>query len=120
MDGTTDFESPIEGWFETGFLGLFTSESEKQITRMRLYGKSLADVRLDVKVDGETDVRPKYSKIILGGLTGPTGKFFGADKDIKQTFYGNFFKFGIHFTGKAELYGIEAEIVPEREELLRR
>ncbi len=119
MDGATDLGVAIAAWMETGWLNMSFSEAEKQIRRMRLYGLSSTDVTLKVKVDGESDVRPGYSKTIPG-LTGLTGKFLGPDKDVKKYFSGNFYKIGLEFAGETELYGIEIEGPPIREELLRR
>jgi len=119
MDGSTDLGVAITAWMETGWLDLSFSEVEKQIRRMRLYGLSSTDVTLKIKVDGESDARPGYSKTIPG-LTGLTGKFLGPDKDVKKYFSGNFYKIGLEFAGETELFGIEIEGPPIREELLRR
>ena len=119
FDGYTDLGAAVQGWFETGWLNLGGSEFEKTTHRLRLYGYSNADVTVEIKVDGEETVRPGYSKTIQG-LTGLTGKFLGPDKDIKKYVYGNFQKVGIHFAGDTNLYGIEIESYPDREELLRK
>jgi hypothetical protein len=119
MDGSTDLGEAIAAWMETGWLDLNSSEAEKQIGRMRLYGLSSTNVTVKVKVDGESDVRPGYSKTIPR-LTGLTGKFLGPDKDVKKYFSGNFYKIGLDFAGETDLYGIEIEGPPIRQELLRR
>jgi hypothetical protein len=118
MDGSTDLGVVIAAWMETGWLNLDSSEAEKEIRRIRLYGLSTSDVTVSIKVDGETDVRAGYSKTIAG-LTGLTGKFLGPDKDVKKYFFGNFYKIGIEFAGETDLYGIEIEGPPIREELMR-
>jgi hypothetical protein len=119
MDGDTDLGAVISARMETGWLALNFGEAEKEIRRIRLYGLSTTDVTVGVMVDGESDVRACYSKTIPG-LTGLTGKFLGPDKDVKKYFSGNFYKIGLEFAGETELYGIEIEGPPIREELLRR